>query len=293
MGAIGDRGQDRVRLIHAAKLHQQDPPLASQDGIEDAQECRLIRKGMSDALDLRVWASRLTVGQENFTMFTVTDISDEKRRVALERIFLHDIVNTASAILGCSELLEDGSAKDYQHFIKRIQLLSARLLEEVSAQRQLIAAESGVLSLNLSPVKSLDLLDEIVIQQTSNTRGRLIRISPDSKDVSFTSDRVLVRRVIGNLLKNALEASSKEEVVTLGSDQTEHGVQFWVHNPQEMERDVQLQVFQRSFSTKGPGRGLGTYSVRLLTQRYLKGTVAFSSSREAGTTFRVTYPYAL
>jgi len=248
---------------------------------------------MSDALDLRVWATPLTAGQENFTMFTVTDISDEKRRAALERIFLHDIVNTASAILGCSDLLEDASTKDFQNLAKKIHLLSARLIEEVSAQRQLIAAESGVLSLSLSPIKSLDLLDEIVAQHSSNAHGRLIRILPESKNVGFTSDRVLVRRVIGNLLKNALEASSNHEVVTLGSDQTEHGVQFWVHNPQEMERDVQLQVFQRSFSTKGPGRGLGTYSVRLLTQRYLKGSVSFSSSREEGTTFRVTYPYAL
>jgi signal transduction histidine kinase len=59
-----------------------------------------------------------------------------------------------------------------------------------------------------------------------------------------------------------------------------------------MPRDVQLQVFQRFFSTKGAGRGLGTYSIRLLTERYLKGNVSFTSSPEEGTTFRVCYPPA-
>ena len=53
-----------------------------------------------------------------------------------------------------------------------------------------------------------------------------------------------------------------------------------------MPRSAQLQIFQRSFSSKGDGRGLGTYSVKLLTERYLGGSVAFDSTLEQGTTFR-------
>jgi len=190
-------------------------------------------------------------------------------------------------------VLEDGSAEDLNKFVKRIQLLSVRLIEEVDAQRQLIAAESGKLSVNLSPIESVRLLEEMVGQHSGNARGRFIRISPASKNISFTSDRVLLRRVIGNLLKNALEAARDAETITLGCGHAENGVEFWVHNPGTMERDVQLQMFQRSFSTKGAGRGLGTYSVRLLTQRYLKGAVSFTSSLDEGTTFRVTYPHDL
>jgi signal transduction histidine kinase len=57
-----------------------------------------------------------------------------------------------------------------------------------------------------------------------------------------------------------------------------------------MPRDVQLQVFQRSFSTKGSGRGLGTYSMKLLSERYLQGRVTFDTSPAKGTTFRAIYP---
>jgi len=53
---------------------------------------------------------------------------------------------------------------------------------------------------------------------------------------------------------------------------------------------VQLQVFNRSFSTKGTGRGLGTYSVKLLTERCLKGRVGFTSALGEGTVFQVTLP---
>ena len=51
--------------------------------------------------------------------------------------------------------------------------------------------------------------------------------------------------------------------------------------------DIQLQIFQRSFSTKGLTRGLGTYSVKLLTENYLKGKVSFMSNALEGTVFSV------
>jgi signal transduction histidine kinase len=101
---------------------------------------------------------------------------------------------------------------------------------------------------------------------------------------------VLLGRVIGNLLKNALEASAPGDQVTATCAADDHSVSFTIHNQTVMSPDVQLQLFQRSFSTKGPGRGLGTYSAKLLTERYLGGTVSFRSDAEHGTTFVVRYP---
>ncbi|MGO9255131.1 MAG: hypothetical protein ACLQU1_02335 [Bryobacteraceae bacterium] len=57
-----------------------------------------------------------------------------------------------------------------------------------------------------------------------------------------------------------------------------------------MPAKVRLQVFQRSFSTKGMGRGLGTYSIKFLTERYLQGQVSFGSVEGEGTTFMACYP---
>jgi len=47
------------------------------------------------------------------------------------------------------------------------------------------------------------------------------------------------------------------------------------------------------FPPKASGRGLGTYSIKLLTERYLKGSVAFTTSPEAGTRFTATLPINL
>ena len=53
-----------------------------------------------------------------------------------------------------------------------------------------------------------------------------------------------------------------------------------------------MQIFQRSFSTKGqPGRGIGTYSIKLFGETYLGGR-GFVSPAEApeGTTFSIVLP---
>jgi signal transduction histidine kinase len=57
-----------------------------------------------------------------------------------------------------------------------------------------------------------------------------------------------------------------------------------------MTREVQLGVFQRSFSTEGSGRGLGTCSMKLIGERYLDGNVWFESSEEKGTVFYAEFP---
>jgi sensor histidine kinase regulating citrate/malate metabolism len=50
-------------------------------------------------------------------------------------------------------------------------------------------------------------------------------------------------------------------------------------------------LFQRSFSTKASaGRGIGTYSVKLLVEQYLKGSVSFISDSESKTIFTLKIP---
>jgi signal transduction histidine kinase len=118
---------------------------------------------------------------------------------------------------------------------------------------------------------------------------RLI-IDDDFKEVEFISDPVLLRRVIGNIVKNALEACRDNETVRIGCRENGNNVEFMVHNPGAIPHDVRLQIFQRSFSTKGEGRGIGTYSVKMFTEKYLGGKVDFSSSKETGTVFKVILP---
>jgi signal transduction histidine kinase len=249
---------------------------------------------MLQALELLVSCSPADVG-EGFLYSYIVDISHEKRRRELEHVFLHDVLNSASAVESLAYLLEDmapsAEAAESVGILKRT---SSQLLSQIEGQRQLTEAEDGNLKVHFSSFGSLDLVREIVsdFQFLPVARDRLLVIAPGSPDVRMVSDPVLVRRVLENLVRNALEASEPSETVTVGCSERNGVAEFHVHNRAVMSQEVQLQVFQRSFSTKGDARGLGTYGVRLLTERYLKGGVGFESVAPHGTTFTVTCPIA-
>lgn len=266
--------------------------LASFRGNRSVQECR-ITKVNGEALDLRVFATPYPFEGQTYSIFTIQDIRHEKRRLALERIFFHDITNIASAAFGVAELYKEIGHQEATPEMDDILLRQlARLLEEIAVQRDLAYAESGDLAVRLGELNTLEVLHEV--RDTYQTHkvgvGRSIVLEPTSANTQFISDGVLLGRVLGNLLKNALEASGVGETVTLGCFLEGDYVLFTVHNRAVMPRHVQLQIFNRSFSTKDKSRGLGTYSVKLLTEQYLQGKVTFSSNDGEGTLFCVGYP---
>lgn len=275
------------RMCGAARALQNE---SCEDG--DGYECRISRGNGMEALDLRVSAVPITIDGNPFIVFTMVDISHEKRRSVLERVFFHDILNTAGAIRGFTQLLTDRAEDNTKKHLEAINQLSTRLVEEIEGQRELRAAENNELKVRPATVNARRLLEEIRRQYQGQpfAKGRQIQIAPGEEQAILRSDPVLLRRVLGNLVRNALEASREDEVVLMGTDARDETVEFWVRNPESMDPDVQLQLFQRSFSTKGPGRGLGTFGVKLITENYLKGKVSFESSPERGTVFRITCP---
>jgi signal transduction histidine kinase len=266
--------------------------LQAQKGHMDVQECRILQND-GKALDLRVWATPLTFDDENFVIFAVTDIEDEKRRAMLERTFFHDILNTAGIIRGAVELLPTAEeAETTQQLQGMLLTATRRLIGEIEMQNELVAAEQGELQLAYENIEARAFLRDLArIYATHKVANkRHIQVTPVAEEIVFQSDPRMLARVLGNLIKNALEASQPGETVTLHCGRAEDAVRFLVHNPSVMRPEVQEQIFQRSFSTKGKGRGIGTYSIKLLTEHYLHGKVAFKSKAGEGTTFIVTYP---
>jgi len=271
--------------------------LKAHKGMADVQECHIQANHDENikALDLRVWATPAQFGDEPFTVFSIADISDEKRRRVLERIFFHDIINTASAIQGLIDMFvisENPTDLRDLSIDTMLAQASTQLVDEIQAQAQLMAAESGELCVEATPFYTKELLQRLIDMYRNHrvAEGCFIQLDIHSENVMVWSDQALLGRVVGNMIKNALEASSPGETVTVGCEQYFDYVRFWVHNPKVMPRHIQLQIFQRSFSTKGDGRGLGTYSMKLLTESFLQGRISFESTPEKGTTFMATYP---
>ena len=212
----------------------------------------------------------------------------------LERIFFHDIINIAGGLKGLSEILNetDNTIEQTNEYLGLVNDMSKELLEEIMSQRALSFAEKNELQPVFSCIETLSVLHAPVtyLSHHSISRAKIIGIDKDAFASSLVTDAVLLKRVLINMLKNALEASTDGDKVDLNCKKEGEFIIFSVRNKGFMPPEVQAQVFQRSFSTKGNGRGLGTYSIKLLTERYLKGSVGFTSSIESGTEFFVRLP---
>jgi signal transduction histidine kinase len=261
-------------------------------GEESVQECRITRRCSRESLDLRVHAAPLRFEGQDWVQFVLSDISHENRRRSLETIFFHDVLNTATAVRAAADLIVRRGGPGLDGLPGHLQGLAHRLIDEITAQRLLSDAENDEVHVKLEHVNASRLLLEL-IESTSGaegTHGRKLRIDLPELAPELQTDVTLLRRVLANMLKNAVEATPVSGTITVGCVDRDGEVEFWMNNPGDMPRQVQLQVFQRSFSTKGAGRGLGTYSMRLLTERYLDGRLSFTSSPADGVTFRAIYP---
>ncbi|OHB56811.1 MAG: hypothetical protein A2Y07_06770 [Planctomycetes bacterium GWF2_50_10] len=267
--------------------------LAALSNKADLRECRLLQQVTNNAFDLLVRTTPLEIKGQLFSIVAITDISHEKRRRALERIFFHDVMNTAFSLNILSNMLDDNASnQEIAEFKKNMVSVSKQLMEEIKSQKEFLAAEFNEFQAQFSTISAIEILNELLqmFKQSSEDQHIELIFETVGHDVKFRTDRTLIKRVLGNMIKNALEASRRGQKVTISCRKANDRIEFRVHNQSFIPEDGQLQIFQRSFSTKGEGRGLGTYSMKLLSERYLKGNVGFESSEKNGTTFIAEYP---
>ena len=263
------------------------------------EKCNLAYVNENGELDkehnLKVTTSPFTFNGEQFYLFSITDISNDVRRRLLERIFFHDVLNLAGNIIGIMDVINlvGKDDKESAELFELLRSTSQDLFNEIKYQRDLSAAENNELKPIFKPTSSLGILhstkNDIVNSYVAVNREVLITSS--SSDHELLTDGVLLRRVLLNMLKNALEATETGGKVVMGCEPIDQdSVRFWVHNDTSIPNDIQIQIFNQTTSTKGNNRGLGTSSMRLVGEKYLKGKVNFTSSEDAGTHFMIDLP---
>jgi signal transduction histidine kinase len=264
--------------------------LMAQKGKQAIEECRILAKD-GEAFDLKICATPYKHDGKMFGIIALTDISDEKRRGLLERTFFHDVLNTASCVLGFSEMLTEKIEGENRELSDLIHQSSNKLINEIQSHRFLLSAEKGELQILNEKIQSKQFINEVVAVFSGLIKSKeYILSTTNAINLEFESDRVILGRVLGNMIKNALEASEKGGQVTISCSVDDGELVFDVHNTTYMPKDVQSQIFKRSFSTKGEGRGVGTYSIKLFVEKYLKGRVWFTSAESYGTNFYVALP---
>ncbi len=251
------------------------------------------KNGSRSDLYFRVHAAPMQIKGEKFILLSLYDNTLQQRRAALERVFFHDISNTIMGLVNASELLDFSTPEEARQVGKQITSLSKRLSREVELQRNLVAKYPLDFNLGLETLPLDDIISEIQRSLTYHPamRGKSLEIHNNSPQMCIETDHALLHRVLDNMLINAFEATHRNGTVRLTINTEEGQAVFSVWNRAGMASAVACRVFQRNFSTKSEaGRGLGTYSMKLIGEQLLGGRVYFETSPSEGTTFYFMLP---
>lgn len=236
---------------------------------------------------LLVKSHPINIGGKRFLMLFLQDITKQEQKAALERTFFHDINNLVGVLLNSSDLLNSENPSD---LTKVIYNTSVRLKKEVAIQRTLSESQSNYLPLR----------NDITVNQIVDDLKTFFNNHPtcDNKkiqyeklpELSINTDTSLLSRILCNMMINALEATEVDGFVKVWVEKTDGYLTFCIWNLSEIPVDIQKRIFQRNFSTKNqPGRGIGTYSMKLFGEEILGGKVSFTSSPK-GTIFKFSHP---
>jgi hypothetical protein len=267
--------------------------LQGEGPIERTCAISIDRDGKTTDFFFRVIASSIRFDEERFILLFLQDITQDQNRAALERVFFHDINNIIMGLLNAAELLASGGPAERTTIVEHVVGLSKRLSREVEFQQTLLKNGSVPPALQFD-----DLPVDFILEEAWKTsschpaaKGKSCQIQNSAPDCLLNTDPASLTRVLGNMLINALEAAETSRIIRFDAYASGGYITFNVWNAESIPDSVACRVFQRNFSTKREfGRGLGTYSMKLIGEKLLNGRVYFRSSPTDGTTFSIALP---
>jgi signal transduction histidine kinase len=260
-----------------------------------SHECRITTRSQGRLVfhDYRVICSPIWLNNQHYTLVNLVDISSDKRNQMLENIFFHDVLNRLGALSGIVQMIRsENKQSELDEYIDVLDTIGELVIEDIQTQRFLKAAESAKLIVNIREHSVFEIAESVRKQICFNPimKTRQLDICIDCSDFRLKTDAALLKRILLNMAKNAAEASPENSIIRIICSQKTGMAVIRVNNPGTIPANIRTQIFQRSFSTKGHGRGLGTYSMKLFGENYLNGKVYFQSNEKQGTTFTIELP---
>lgn len=232
--------------------------------------------------------------KENVIVGGVVIIEDISFRKQLERLFFHDILNSCGNIRNLSEILIDSriaqELKD--RIISQINTQSNKMLDDIKIYKHLMAYGQSELKAGYKEMHSVDYLGSCVTRFANPDilDGQLVEINEDSMDFAFFSDQLLLDKIFEQLIKNALAATQSGELITLYCNKKEKEYHFSVKNPAIIPPLIQPLIFTQHIYKTESEKGMGTYCIKHLAERFLNGSITFTSEIGKGTEFTLILP---
>jgi signal transduction histidine kinase len=217
----------------------------------------------------------------------------------------HELRSPVNDVIGLTRLLlapgaPDPLSSEQRQQVAMIAASGSTMLALVEELLDVAKAESGRLEPELVPVDLRMLLHQLRGTLGGTARpGVVLTIPEDDHPEPFTTDEVMLTRVLRNVLSNALKFTEHGDVRLRVERQDRAGRPWYAFTVSDtgigIPAEEQSRVFEEFYQVRGPhqrarsGTGLGLPYARRLTE-LLGGRMTLSSAPGAGTQVTVEIP---
>ena len=225
----------------------------------------------------------------------------ERLKEELSAMVVHDLKNPVNGILMMVQLaLRKGAdlSETQRGYLQQIDLTCREMMRLIQNLLELSKIEEGKMPITIEPVVLAELVDEVLVEHRllATQAGRRLEVDVLTTLPPVDADRVLLRRVLANLVGNAVRHSGSPIVHVEARVDGERGLLAVRDEGRGIPESQHARIFEKFASLRRspadePFRdtGLGLPFCKLAVDE-MGGELTFTSASGTGSTFTVALP---
>jgi signal transduction histidine kinase len=227
----------------------------------------------------------------------------EKMRDDLMKMIVHDLKTPLTAVLATTEMLIDGDFgplnEQQRKMLSDAEGKAEDLLALIGDLLEVSRIEEATMSLELEPIAPAALLNEVVNEWGVRFKQERATATVDVADDApvFEADKALLKRVLGNLVQNAVTHSASDITLTLSARGEGDGILFTIaDNGPGIPAEYHEVIFRKFERVKNPNMprtrssGLGLAFCKLVIDAHGGRIWVQSAGEGKGSAFHFRLP---
>jgi two-component system, NtrC family, sensor histidine kinase KinB len=263
----------------------------------------LLRRADGGNIPVEVHARQVEYAATHSILWTLHDVTERKEldslRQDLASMIYHDLRSPLGNVVTSLSLLDGMLGKDKAvRSALEVAVQSAdRMQRLVNSLLDISRLEAGRPLVTTAPADPAGLIEKAIHDVTPAATGRrqTIQTGIEKGLPTIQVDADMIRRVLINLLENAIKFSQESTEIEVGVGRARDSVEFWVqdHGP-GIPASEQQHIFEKFGRFEGsakrpPGLGIGLAFCRIAARAH-GGTIRLESEPGKGSRFTVALP---
>ena len=252
---------------------------------------KIILKAASSEIDTLVGAYNSMIDELEESAVKLAKSEREQAWREMAKQVAHEIKNPLTPMRLSVQSFERKFNQEDPKIKEKLADYSKTLIQQIDVMSSIASAFSDFAKMPTQKREKIEVIS-VVKLALDIFKEDSIKYLPKEKELHANLDKTQLIRIVTNLVKNASQASEKEENPLIEVKVFSEGNNIKIivsDNGRGISEEVKDLIFEPKFTTKSSGMGLGLPMIKNIIEAY-DGTISFSSKEGIGTVFTVILP---